>query len=268
MEEIPCANKDKEDWACCKCDDSTPFYQGKNANETDCRLCQTPKRLCHHMTMAVRAWKLQAGTLKPRDVTRDERKNRRDDNTNHPPPPPPVNSTHGGMTDLFHKLMAGEISNDQFNAAHKEHTEKTENIEVVDEPMGAASAEGPAAKADQRTEKQILADIIWNISKKVKLIKDLETQDDMEEATKRAKIILESLYERQRQALPHRVRTNRMDADIKNFKSQVSSANENNIRAQENADYWTAQVTVHTEESKTAKQKQTDIEEEKTSYII
>ena len=67
------APKEKEDWACFKCDDSSAEYLGNYANEDQCRTCDEPKRLCHHMTMQVRNWHLEQGTLRRRAVRLEAR---------------------------------------------------------------------------------------------------------------------------------------------------------------------------------------------------
>ena len=64
------------------------------------------------------------------------------------------------------ELMKGEITQEVFDEAFREHASRTSVAEVPDEAMGAAEAEGLAAKPDQRTPKQILADINNQFSKK------------------------------------------------------------------------------------------------------
>ena len=68
--------KEKVDWACVDCDDTTVTYLGNYASDTECRDCHKPKGVCQHMSMETRWWHIKNGTLKSRIESKLEREMR------------------------------------------------------------------------------------------------------------------------------------------------------------------------------------------------
>ena len=78
----------EDDWACIHCDTvAAPGYFGNYADADHCAICGKHKRISHHMTMAVRAWRLKNGTLYKRAEMLEKRANKKqviqDDIPNH-----------------------------------------------------------------------------------------------------------------------------------------------------------------------------------------
>ena len=76
------------DWACIHCDTmASPTYQGNYARDKHCRECLTCKGIRHHMTMPVRTWRLNNGTLKTREeMLADRANNSNKNNTTYDDP--------------------------------------------------------------------------------------------------------------------------------------------------------------------------------------
>ena len=83
------------------------------------------------------------------------------------------------------------------------------------------------------TSAAFLSDIGWEITKKIRFIKELEFQKNMPEQLAKERTLLEELYATQRKALPSRIRSQRMDLDISTYKKQEETANHEMTKAKE-----------------------------------
>ena len=164
------SKKVKVDWACFECDDSTPQYLGNYANEDYCRDCNVHKRLRHHMTMEVRAWHLEQGTLQTRAARLEQREINK------------ANKDGGNFTPtqeedlveiVFQEQREGKFNtHDEFIAAFyaataaKEGALKAAEEQAGGVPVGAVTANGqgvtagPGQPAPAKYDPTILADII------------------------------------------------------------------------------------------------------------
>ena len=69
--------KNREDWACCNCDEGAANYEGIYGFYTYCPNCKTEKRLCQSMSMVTRKKRFEEGTLIPRgDRTTKDRQDK------------------------------------------------------------------------------------------------------------------------------------------------------------------------------------------------